>query len=104
MTWRGVAPSKNQRHNKHKKSDADLDHIASQTGATMFTAIAAGLGIALAWYGNRSNEKDRVQYDATPSDLRLWLPLLHARQDLKLIAFLLFGVIVMLGVIADRVH
>ena len=29
---------------------------------------------------------------------------LHARQDIKLVAFLLMGIAIMLGVIADRVH
>jgi hypothetical protein len=30
--------------------------------------------------------------------------MLHARQDLKLIVFLLGGIIVMLGVVADRIR
>jgi hypothetical protein len=29
---------------------------------------------------------------------------LHMRQDLKLVAFLLAGIMVMLGVVADRIH
>jgi hypothetical protein len=44
------------------------------------------------------NEQDRHLYDEEGT----WLLVLHVRQDLKLITFLLGGVIVMLGVIADR--
>lgn len=72
-------------------------------GGNMFTIIAFALTVFIAWFAGRTNEKDRSSYDTTPTDLRDWILLLHARQDLKLIAFLLFGVIVMLGVIADRI-
>ena len=70
-------------------------------GANMFTSIAFLLTLAIAWFTGRMNERDRREYDRHPDDQ--WLLLLHSRQDLKLIAFSLFGVIVMLGVIADRI-
>ena len=70
----------------------------------MFTVGAIILTIVLAWVANRGNEKDRPEYDKTPTDLREWLLLLHARQELKMIAFLLGGILVMLGVIADRIR
>ena len=47
------------------------------------------------------NQKDRSSYDYTPTDLRERELLLHIGQDLKLICFILFGILVMLGVIAD---
>ena len=41
-------------------------------------------------------------FNSTGDD-RNWLLLLHARQELKTIVFLLVGVIVMLGVVAGRI-
>jgi hypothetical protein len=70
----------------------------------MFTVIAFVLLILLAWLVQRKNEKDRSTYDGTPSDLREWLLLLHLRQDMKLVAFLLGGILIMLGVVADRIR
>lgn len=70
----------------------------------MFTVAAIALVILLAWLVGRRNEKDRPGYDSAPSDLREWLLLLHIRQDLKLIAFLLGGILIALGVIADRIR
>jgi hypothetical protein len=43
-------------------------------------------------------------YDRALQDERIWLLVLHVRQDLKLVAFALMGVLVMLGVIADRIR
>jgi hypothetical protein len=42
-------------------------------------------------------------YNADDRDDRIWHLVLHIRQDLKLIAFALGGVMVMLGIIADRI-
>jgi len=70
----------------------------------MFTTIAFVMACLIAWYVGRANEKDRRIYDQTAPHLRDWLLLLHIRQDLKLIAFLLGGIIVMLGVVADRIQ
>ena len=65
----------------------------------MFT-IGAFFGVALiAWLVKRNNDRDA--YDSSRDD-GMWLLLLHVRQDLRLIAFLLGGVIIMLGIIADR--
>lgn len=67
----------------------------------MFTLIAFAVGAGVTLYAGRMNEQDRRDYDRT-DDLR---PLvLHIRQDLKLISFLMLALIVMLGVIADRIH
>ena len=71
-------------------------------GVWMFTTIALALAVGLAWFASRKNEKDRSEYDRSGADL--WPLTLHIRQDLKLISFLLFGVVVMLGIIADRIH
>ncbi len=69
----------------------------------MFTGGAILLMLLFVSYAHRQNENDRSQYDQMPSDLREWFLLLHARQDLKLISFLLAAILVMLGVIADRI-
>jgi len=70
----------------------------------MFTIGAIVLAVLLAFFAGRANDKDRQSYDSTPTDLQNWLLNLHIRQDLKLISFLLMGVIVMLGVVADRIR
>lgn len=69
----------------------------------MFT-IGAFIAIAaIGWYVDRANIKDRGIV-ALLTDDEMRTNILHARQDLKLIAFLLFAVLVMLGIIADRLH
>ena len=71
----------------------------------MFTGGAFALVILIAWFTGRRNEEDRPGYDrARDRGDDLWQLTLHIRQDLKLVAFLLGGVIIMLGVVADRIH
>jgi hypothetical protein len=71
----------------------------------MYTAGALILLALLGWYVNRANEKDRRDYDrARSTDDRHQQLLLHIRQDVKLIAFLLMGLIVMLAAVADGLH
>jgi hypothetical protein len=43
-------------------------------------------------------------YERALDSERIWLLVLHIRQDLKTVAFLLGGVMVLLGIIADRIH
>lgn len=66
----------------------------------MFTVGAFFFASLIAWLSQRKNDQDRSQYQTEERD---WLVALHVRQDIKLIAFLLAGIIIMLGVIADRV-
>jgi len=69
----------------------------------MFTIgafIAVGL---IGWWADRSNVKDR-QHVLSIDDGEVRQSVLHARQDLKLIAFLMAAIVIMLGIIADRVH
>jgi hypothetical protein len=74
----------------------------------MFTLIAIGLMGVLAWVAHRTNDKDRQLYevDARFSDDSPYLRtlLLHIRQDLKLVAFLLAGIMILLGILADQVR
>lgn len=69
----------------------------------MFTVAAVLVVALLAWAVSRANSKDRGIYESERSDMKEWALLLHARQDLKLIAFLLAGILIALGVVADRV-
>jgi hypothetical protein len=69
----------------------------------MFISAAIVLIFVIGWYARYSNERDRSVVE-TLSDEEVRTAVLHARQDLKLIAFLLGGVLFMLGVIAERMH
>jgi hypothetical protein len=70
----------------------------------MYLLIGIAVAVLAAIGADRANKSDRGNYDTGDHELLL----LHIRQDIKLIAFLLFGVIVMLGlnaaVIADQHH
>jgi hypothetical protein len=64
----------------------------------VFTTMAFFGAALLGWIASRAQKHDSIDRDI-PNNL-----LLQCRQDLRLIAFLLFGVIVMLGVVADLLH
>jgi hypothetical protein len=59
------------------------------------------MGIAI--YVGMSNDKERHRVAAV-SDDEVRQSVLHARQDIKLITFSLFAILVMLGVVADRIR
>jgi hypothetical protein len=65
----------------------------------MYTGIAILIGCVLAWLADRGNKQDRVDYDREVAHPLL----LHIRQDVKVICFLLFGILVMLGILADSI-
>jgi hypothetical protein len=69
----------------------------------MFTALAIVLIVAIGWYVERANVHER-SIVATLSDNEVRTAILHGRQELKLVAFLLGGILIMLGLIADRIH
>jgi hypothetical protein len=69
-----------------------------------FTTIAFFGSALIAWSANRANDKERVKYDRLDDEKLKNELLLHIRQDIKLLAFLLMGVIVMLGVVADNIR
>jgi hypothetical protein len=70
----------------------------------MFTIGAIVLSVGLMLFADRKNKEDRPSYDSAPAEDRIWVLVLHLRQDMKAVAFLLAGIIVMLGIIADRIH
>lgn len=67
----------------------------------MFTGGAIVLLALIGWSVTRANQKDPPsrQDDREVRDL-----IRYTRQDIRLTAYLLAGILVMLGVIADRVH
>jgi hypothetical protein len=72
--------------------------------AFMFTALAVALLLGILFNVDRYHAIDRKRVPEQVSDAEVRQSILHARQDLKLIAFLLAAILVMLGVIADRVQ
>ena len=69
----------------------------------MFTALAVCV-VAVSWYAAGCNTKDRQQRPGLFDDDEVRQSVVHARQDLKPIAFLLGAIVLMLGVVADGVH
>jgi hypothetical protein len=67
----------------------------------MYTVVAMFLVCLFAWLAKRAQDKDRPEYDGHLNEANALL-LLHIRQDIRLVANLLGGVIVMLGLVADR--
>jgi hypothetical protein len=72
-------------------------------GGHMFTIVSFVMIAAVGWYVQRENVKDRANI-AVLTDDEVRSAVLHARQDIKLIAIMLAGILIMLGIIADRVH
>lgn len=70
----------------------------------MFTLLAIGLILLLVFSAKRMNEQERPIYSEAEEQDRTWPLVLHVRQDIKLITYLLGGVVVLLGIIADRVR
>ncbi|HLH92099.1 MAG TPA: hypothetical protein VKX28_27005 [Xanthobacteraceae bacterium] len=68
-----------------------------------FTICAVILIAIVAAVSNRANTRDRGAYgEISDEDARV--ALLQARQDIRLIAYLLMAAILMLGILADRLH
>jgi|1186.fasta_scaffold257062_1 hypothetical protein len=61
----------------------------------MFSVIAFVIGTVVAWRASTAQEDDP---DDVPTNIK------HTRQDLRLIAWLLYAILIALGVIADRLH
>ena len=73
-------------------------------GVSPVSTMIAFLTIAgLAWLAQQSNEKERVSV-ASFSDEEVRQSICFARQDLRLVAYALAAILVMLGIIADRIH
>lgn len=66
----------------------------------MFTAISLGVLAVIAIWAAHDTGRERLR-DHDFGDKLIRRSIVHGREDLKLIAFLLAGILVMLGVIAD---
>ena len=67
----------------------------------MFTIGAYIVRGRIGRYAEECNIADRLQEPVSLTDDEVRAAILHARQDLKLIAFLLYEVLIGLGIIAD---
>ena len=65
----------------------------------MLTTISFVMLALIGWIAHSDN-RDRRFYDLKPDD-NVRQVALHIRQDLKLVAFLLAGILVMLGILGD---
>lgn len=61
----------------------------------MFTLVGIGMIVILAVLANREQGKDN---GSTDDFIR------YTRQDIRMVVWLIAGVVVMLGIIADRIH
>jgi hypothetical protein len=78
--------------------------IAAARSLPLFTIAAVVLVILILRAVGKYNVADRNIYERCSSDEeRLWLVVLHIRQDLKIIVFFLSAIIVALGVVVDRI-
>ena len=66
----------------------------------MFTTISFAMLAFIAWIAHSGNKTER-RFDDAGSDHDIRDVTLHIRQDLKLVAFLLAGILVMLGILGD---
>lgn len=70
----------------------------------MFTVGAFVLMLVIAKASSRMNNKGLPSPASVYSEEEVMEAVVHSRQDLRLIAFLLGGILIMLGVVADRLH
>jgi hypothetical protein len=70
----------------------------------MFTVIASIAVLAITYWTDRLSDKEAVQRSMVFDDDIVRQNVIFARRDLRLIAWMLAAMLVMLGIIADRIH
>lgn len=70
----------------------------------MFTGLAFFALVGIFWFANRGELDERRQKDSAVDDDFVRARVLFIRQDLRLVVYALMGILVMLGIIADRLH
>jgi hypothetical protein len=70
----------------------------------MFTVIATVAVLAITYWTDRLSDKEAVQRPMVFDDDIVRQNVVFARRDLRLIAWMLAAMHVMLGIIADRIH
>lgn len=68
----------------------------------MFTIIAGIAVAALAWWSQRWANNERAQQPSIFDDDQVRQSVMFVRDDLRTIALLLAAILLMLGIIADR--
>jgi hypothetical protein len=69
----------------------------------MFVLAAFAATALIAWWVDRKNYEDRRVRPSSFDDGEVRQSVVHTRQDVKLITFLLIAILLMLGVIADLI-
>jgi hypothetical protein len=70
----------------------------------MFTVIATVAVLAITYSTDRLSDKEAVQRAMVFDDDIVRQNVVFARRDLRLIAWMLAAMLIMLGIIADRIH
>jgi hypothetical protein len=70
----------------------------------MFTIIACFAVAALVIWTERQSNQEMIQRPSWFDDDLVRQSVVFARQDLRLIAWVLAAILIMLGIIADRIH
>jgi hypothetical protein len=78
--------------------------FASSVEDSMFTAIAFFAMAGIVWFSDRRELSERSEPAVPVDDAFFRARLLFIRQDVRLLVYLLMAILLMLGVIADRLH
>jgi hypothetical protein len=70
----------------------------------MFTVIACVAVVAIVYWTDRLSDREIVQRPPVFDDDVVRQTVVFARRDLRLVAWMLTAILVMLGIIADRIH
>jgi hypothetical protein len=70
----------------------------------MFTIIASVTVVAISYWTDRLSDKEVVQRAMVFDDDMVRQSVVFARRDLRLVAWMLAAMLIMLGIIADRMH
>jgi hypothetical protein len=70
----------------------------------MFTIIASVAVIGVVYWTDRLSDKEMVGRPSVFDDDLVRQSVVFARRDLRLIAWVLAAILIMLGLIADRIH
>ncbi len=70
----------------------------------MFTIIACFAVVAIAVWTDRQSDKELVGRPSVFDDDLVRQSVVFVRRDLRLIAWVLAAILIVLGIIADRIH
>jgi hypothetical protein len=70
----------------------------------MFTVIAGVAVVAIVYWTDRLSDKELVGRPSVFDDDIIRQTIVFARRDLRLIAWALTAILIMLGIVADKLH